>query len=88
MKAYELLSSPDKWTQGAEYRDSHGYDCDPEQSVSMCLAGSIRLAYPDELERDTAFSIVRHKVGQLSDWNDAPDRAWDEVLSLLVELDI
>jgi len=45
MKAYEILSSPKKWTKGAHFKDEKNETTyDREHVTCMCLEGAVMLA--------------------------------------------
>jgi hypothetical protein len=91
MKAYELLSDPSKWTKGVIARNSNGervagYD---PSATCFCLYGAIKRCYPGYAAEET-FSRIQECVPDRDaiGWNDAPERTYDEVITLLKELDI
>lgn len=93
MKIRELLSSPDKWTQGVFARNSSGYrtyELD-QDACSFCLMGALYRCYIDT-EDDGL--LVRSKLGQaiedntITGWNDDPKRTFAEVKELVDRLDI
>lgn len=91
MKVKELFSDPSKWTQNTLYRDNTGKEVpwNNPNIVSFCLLGAIRHCYryfqyiPIEI-------LVRDKliIGDITIWNDDPDRTFEEVKELVEELDI
>jgi len=97
MKVRDLLSSPEKWTQGVIARDATGFGCDAtdDDAVCWCLTGALVKCYGPM----KAFSMVGlfypripANGGSHSDdigiWNDAPERTYPEVKALVDELDI
>lgn len=81
MKVYELLDSPEKWTQGEETRYVDGVR-------SWCLLKAIELCYP--FEQSSIWERVYERIdcGMIFRWNDSPDRTWQEVYDLCKELNI
>jgi hypothetical protein len=92
MKAHELLSDPYKWTQGGLARDPAGYIVGPNvpHAVSWCLIGAIeKVSWHSARDcRQVQEHLAKAGVLSLSDWNDAEGRTFEEVHSLLVELDL
>ena len=87
MKAYEYLSSPGKWCQGANHRDEDGDECGEESAVSSCGYGAIKICYPG-----SSFSLrmrlearVHELYGfdNLEAWNDTPATTWKMVHGFL-----
>ncbi len=91
MKVYELLDKPEKWTKGMLSRDSRGRPIDyprDELAVCWCLLGAIELCY-ESREDMSVVKLVRNSINRgISEWNDAPERTYSEVISLCKELDI
>ncbi len=94
MKVYELLDRPEKWTKKALARDSQGIGCDPhsKRAVSFCLAGAMMVcrgetAYLTEINVVNQWA-AQDGYGDIADWNNAPERTYDEVIALAKELDI
>ncbi len=91
-KAWELLDSPDKWTQGADARDVDGEACayNSTRADCWCLDGALAKVYGiAKCIRMT--DIVKNHLGldtMAFQWNDAMDRTHAEVLAVLKELDI
>lgn len=99
MKAWELLDSPEKWTQGHGALDSAGlplFNASSSDAVCWCMEGAIEKAYsnsdwinPKLKAAKKVSGIDVNKIGMiLIHWNDAPERTWEEVHALLKELDI
>lgn len=94
MKAHELLDSPEKWTQGTIARNAHDDPCseDSDDAVSWCLSGAIwRIYGPLGLATSNlndVFAAIHVKVPNIPDWNDQPERTFEEVRTLLLELDL
>jgi hypothetical protein len=91
MKAYELLDKPEKWTQGAYAKDANGRIVSALSPEATCwdVSGAAYRAYGDWkialsiLER--LYSVTQKRTPV---WNDAPERTWLEVYTLLKELDV
>ncbi len=93
MKIYELLDSPDKWTQGAFANDERGVSVGPNDKLASrwCMAGALDKCYPRE-GREEAAKKLREFADEagisIALWNDAPDRTYAEVLELCRRLDV
>jgi hypothetical protein len=102
MKAWELLDSPEKWTQGTSARNVFGQpvpSTDPS-AVCWCASGAIGCCYPTAYQPSGTFPIharlanylakqpYRPESGTISLWNDDPRRTYEEVVAVLKELDI
>lgn len=87
MKIKELLSGPEKWTQHTYARDKNGRDCSQwsQEAVCWCLYGAVDKCYENIIEIDNK---IREKVISIVDWNDDPNRTFEEVKALVEELDI
>jgi hypothetical protein len=96
MKAHELLDSPEKWGQYTAARDSKGQPVHPRkpEACSWCLIGALHKCYPDLgiiAMSDKIHEHLRTKHDHhngIPDWNDTDDRTYEEVVTLLKELDI
>lgn len=96
MKAHELLSSPDKWTQGANARSESGASVHQTSpgAIKWNLYGSMARCYPDLENRCCQWFIMqkdmRHVLNYdtICEWADKPERTWQEVHDLLFKLDI
>jgi len=87
MKVQDLLSTPDRWTQGALARSAGGDPVDPlsEDAVAWCLVGAIMRCYShSQLEVEV---IVPSNL-RLNEWNDQRDRTWQDVIHLVKHLGI
>lgn len=94
LKAWELLSKPEKWTTGDYAKDAHGSyvgTSDP-QAVCFCALGAILRCYKDD---DTKRREVSNQLGEhlykqgfvsIAAWND--EVGYETVHSTLKELDI
>jgi hypothetical protein len=82
MKVSEILNDRWRWTQGAMARDRY---YDPVHytyvgAVQYCLSGALLKAYTGA-ERAAAFrAALAVTGGAIEDWNDDPDRTFEEVL--------
>jgi hypothetical protein len=92
MKAHELLSSPDKWCKGANALSESGASVNDSSpgACKWCVNGALRKCYPSLMERGSLYHKlwIATETMILSEWNDAPERTWQEVHDLLVKLDI
>ena len=99
MKMRELLNSPSRWAKDAAARDKFGSPCSSlsADATSWCIVGAASLCYPLRWERrEVLEKITAHlDLGPLPEahlqyvsWQDAPERTFDEVHSLLEKLDI
>lgn len=90
MKVKDLLTGPDKWTQGWNARDIDGFSKhhDGVRAVCWCLHGAIWKCY-GPLDGRRVCDKVEHRLHvPLTHWNDSPNRTFDEVRRLVEELDI
>lgn len=93
MKAYELLDSPEKWIQNLAACAADGTSCDSDEPVAArwCLFGAINRCYQAEalVEYNERWTRLRDRLGcGPITWNDTPGRTYDEVITVLKELDI
>src|SRR4051812_47041533 len=104
MKAYELLSKPGAWTQGAgaKVRDDNDDLVDAEsiydpRACAWCAWGALKMCYRNPSDYVRASETLQRKiqpgyggsvVGDIAWWNDAPNRTQEEVVATLKELDI
>ena len=88
MKAWELLSSPEKWTQGTYARDKKAQpvNINSTEAESFCVTGAITRCYPNVYEQDQKIFNLGAKVGGIVIWND--HSTYEQVHSVLKELDI
>lgn len=96
MKMHELLASPEKWTKGAYAMDASGLHV-PERHPDArrwCLLGAANYCYGlasvavEMRIRDALLAGSGDKATGIASWNDAPDRTFDDVRKLLLDLDI
>jgi len=90
MKIKELLNHSGRWTQGYFARAQSGSLCDAksDEAVCWCLGGALQKCYGHLSERFEVYRKISDKIGIIPIWNDDPTRTFDEVKSLLIELDI
>jgi len=95
MKAYELLSSPDKWTKSAYARDSFHNPVAFSNSAAQCwcINGAIRKCYgpsrapiieeivQDVIRQNSIFSSTAH-------YNDDPATTYEDVIAILKKADV
>src|ERR1700686_449534 len=87
-KIKEILSSPEKWTQGYIAKDTHGkaVSTKDENAVCFCLIGATRKADPDfHYMTAHVFMPVRIEFATrgISTWNDDPERTYEDIEELL-----
>lgn len=99
MKVKELLSDKSKWIKNVFAKNKEGDEVnyhDPT-AYSFCLAGAVRRCYSEteEVFHDISLqiSIKTHQdITQwnwsIVQWNDDPERTFEEVKELVEELDI
>lgn len=78
----KLLSSPGKWLQ---YDDTMTQD--DGTIVCWCLESAIEHCYPD-IDTVPIFRALRVRAGgidRLYEWNDAPERTFEDIQKLLAE---
>lgn len=102
MKIRELLTDESKWTKGKSARNQYGLPISAKHSKACrwCLSGAVEKAYEnyvDILRVESKISSNLHAKQRLSggprsysieDWNDRPNRTFEEVKALVEELDI
>jgi len=99
MTIQELLSSPECWTKGALARTREGRVADPQSddAAAWCLLGALMKCYPETVVECLVEPIADHLGIMLADsnrrfpltqWNDHPDRTWDDVMHLVRHLGI
>lgn len=90
MKVKDLLTSAEKWTQGYNARDINRCRIDPKslKACSWCLSGALMKCYG--LEDGEVYKRVYDKIETLyiPSWNDNPYRQFEDVKSLIEEIDI
>jgi hypothetical protein len=96
MKAYELLSGPEKWTKGRLAADRDGDSCGPlsDRATCWCISGALIRCYGKQCSAVMSVNAALRNRRMMKDtdvvpdWNDAPERTYEEVVGLLRELDI
>jgi len=99
MKVYELLDTPDKWTQHVSARNAldRAVFADSPDACKWCLTGAAIVCYPDYSERDLVYAKLREAIKlhvgvfsyiPITLWNDSPVRTYEDVLALVKELDV
>lgn len=92
MKIKELLTDESKWTQNAFGRDAEGLACfsgDPD-AVCWCLLGAMTVCYPNSYIRaEIIRKIHKHLLNNtVFNFNDAPERTFEDIKKLVNDLDI
>lgn len=91
MKIHELLSESGRWCRGSAARDAAGVPIGPHdpRATCWCLQGAATVCYPDA---DVPGVCERMRAASgaeiLARWNDADQRTFDQVRSLVVGLDV
>jgi hypothetical protein len=90
MKAWELLATPDKWTQGVGARDARGREVSPssKKAKCWCIYGAINKCYGNDGFSLMALRIERLIPTYVSTWNDNPKRTHAEVIEVLKKADV
>lgn len=90
MKIHELLDKPEKWTKDANARDKEGYTIGATnpKAVCWCLYGSMFKCYEEEQRQIADRVRAEFRPGSFVEWNDAPERTFEEVRALCLKLDI
>lgn len=95
MLVSELLDSPEKWVQGVYATDKNDTSCFPynQEACRWCLAGAIIRCYGIRNCWSASYGRAIDKLRKLirkniSDWNDAPGRTFDEVRKAVLEAGI
>ena len=92
MKVSELLTDENKWCQQAFAMDKYG-DAVSSRDVDACkwcLSGALMKCYSIEAPVDQTEYMLHHRklmevVGDLIDWNDAPERTFAEVREAILK---
>src|SRR6478735_6768820 len=91
-KAWKLLASYDRWTQGQYARDKDGGNCVScsQRAVKWCVLGAVMRVYPRDY--DKIILAINAKVADgiwgIVHWNDSPERKHSEVVEALKDLDV
>ena len=89
MKVRELLSNATRWTKGTYAKNHLGNNVlyTDEKACQWCLSGAIQKCYPNNY--GTITKKVEAQIGSdILNWNDKPQRFFQEVQSLVEVLDI
>jgi len=103
MKIYEFLDRPEKWTQNAYARNALGFevDADDPSAASWNISGAINYCYfltvpaekkTDNYKKDLAAKM--HKIiaiigtPNVWEWEMSPERTFDEIKSIILQVDI
>ncbi len=85
MKVKELLTGPEKWTQGHLMVDASGTIYGPP--VRWCLLGAVHHCYGKQAS-PIAIQINERLGWGMVKWNDQPERTFEDVRQLVNEMDI
>jgi hypothetical protein len=95
MKVSELLSDASKWCQGYLAIDKSGDPVAPEASeaTSWCLFGALCKCYPYYNYNKTYRSVIEKLYDEgtyltIPQYNDSPERTFEEIHTLVQELDL
>jgi hypothetical protein len=91
MKISEILSSSDKWCQGHLAVDKDNKSVKPEspEAVKWCLLGACYKEPADLKANAIIKERIRAAIGPgLIDWNDDPDRTFEEVRFVVLEAEL
>lgn len=88
MKIRELLTDESKWTQGTLAEDAKGNRVSvlSPNASSFCLVGAVVRCY--DKTTDVVDRIAREVNDEVTNWNDADGRTFEEVKALVEWLDI
>ena len=93
MKVRELFTDASKWTQGPSAKQSDGTPCSEysAEACSWCLAGAINKCYDDiptahkvNIKETLSQTLGMHFI----DWNEEPNRTFEEVKALVEKADV
>lgn len=88
MKLKELFTDESKWTKGSYARDQDGLTVDPQndKAVCWCFRGAM---YKIGFNIHSLTHIFEKLFPDgVMDWNDAPERTFEDIKKLVEELDI
>lgn len=91
MTLQELFSDSSKWTQQTYARDITGrpVTINDIDAVCFCLMGAIYKCYPSTEEKAKVIQKLESKrLLNITFWNDARERKFEEVQQLVKELNI
>lgn len=97
MKMHELLNKPERWTKGQRvaYRSTGRTrigDVTPEtvesDDLCCCLIGAMEVCYSGKEFAAVHDKLTIYLKKPVVVWNDSEERTYEEVISVLKELDI
>lgn len=88
MKIRELYTDKSKWTQGANARNELGALCRFDLGTCFCLMGAATKCYGFHESTNILLRINKALSGSVVDWNDAPERTFEDVKELVERLDV
>ena len=96
MKIWQLLDSPDKWTQGAVARDSQNKSVNWHSATAYkwCVIGAISKCYGQGEEHQQTYEKIQDYLASKGNywmlvlWNDARETTWQEIHDTCKELDV
>lgn len=91
MKMYELLDSPEKWVKyhSAVTADGSPIVATDTEASRWCVLGALHRCYPVCNSDARSKLLDRFAImSRLTSWNDAPERKYEDVITLLKELDV
>jgi hypothetical protein len=90
MKVSELLDRPEKWCQVSLAQDARRKEVGSlhKDACRWCLVGAIGKCY--SVNKYMTYIILLQKVlgVEPEKWNDAPERTFEDVRKLVLQLDI
>jgi len=89
MKLKELYAGPENWTQRSCALNSENVAVPTFHATACkwCLFGGIRKCYPSEGQQIISL-IEKHLKQNHIEWNDSPERKFEDVKTLVEVLDI
>lgn len=89
MRVHELLDKPEKWSQGSFARNSDGLavQVSDSKATCWCVTGAVLLCYAEEYDVNICKLQNRLDTAVMI-WNDAPERTFEEVRAVCLELNI
>jgi len=92
MKIRELLDSPEKWTKQwyAYNKEGRRTNCSDDDATCWCLMGAVAKCYGSNIKEEKQIIQLLNKEtgGNVVEWNDNPERKFDEVKALVERLDV
>lgn len=89
MTLQQLFHHKDRWTKRTRARDIDGYACEAESpsAVAFCLLGGLNKCYQNNVEWFAALRKLQQAIEPpgmtVVEWNDDPDRTFEEVSELI-----